>query len=72
MIRKVVEVRALDFGDNLECFEFIGDVDIIVAGDIIYDNAITEKFMGFLHKCHKKKAKSVSAYIALEKRFEML
>jgi len=69
LMKNGVEVRALDFGDNLEGLDFINDVDVIAAGDIIYDNLITDKFIEFLQKYHKNKAGSTVAYIALEKRY---
>merc|ERR1712098_440234 len=69
LMKNGVEVRALDFGDNLEGLDFINDVDVIAAGDINYDNMITDKFIEFLQKYRKKKASSTVAYIALEKRY---
>ena len=62
-------MHELDFEDNLEKMDFLEDVDVIVAGDIIYDNMITDKFIEFLEKYQRKKARATIVYIALEKRF---
>jgi len=69
LMKKGVEVHALDFEDNLEKMDFLDDVDVIVAGDIIYDNMITDKFIEFLEKYQRKKARATIVYIALEKRY---
>lgn len=69
LIKQEISVKSLDFGDSLESEEYLEEVDTVIAGDIIYDNDITEKFVNFLKKFGQKSSRRVSVLVALEKRF---
>jgi len=65
-------VAALDFGDiDLREKPFKENITDVIAGDIIYDNDITEKFIGFLTKLKEVKVGSspIFVHVAMEKRF---
>ena len=68
LIKEDISVKPLDFGDSLESEDFLENIDTVIAGDIIYDNAITEKFVGFLKKLRQKCPGSLTVLVALEKR----
>lgn len=71
LVKESITVRPLDFGDNLEKLDFIDNIDTIIAGDIIYDNGITEKFVEFLCRLKLKVDRSVSVIVAMEKRYDI-
>ena len=72
LIKHSINVAALDFGDtDLNEEPFIGTVTDVVAGDIIYDNDITEKFLLFLTKLQMRHVGSspIFVHVAMEKRY---
>ena len=68
LIKEDIIVKPLEFGDDLETAEYLESVDIVLAGDVIYDNAITEKFITFLKKLRKKSKRNLTVLVAMEKR----
>ena len=72
LIKHSVRVAALDFGDTkLKEAPFIENITDVIAGDIIYDNNITEKFNGVLTKLKALKVGSspIFVHVAMEKRY---
>ena len=72
LIKHSVRVAALDFGDtDLKEEPLIENITDVIAGDIIYDNDITEKFIGFLTKLKEVKVGSspIFVHVAMEKRY---
>ena len=71
LIKEGIKVAPLNFGDDLDDKDFLPDVTEIIAGDIIYDNEITEKFIKFISKLQQKLVKRpFNIHVALEKRFD--
>ena len=71
LIKHSVNVAALDFGDtDLKEEPYIENITDIIAGDIIYDNDITEKFLLFLSKLQMRKIRPspLFVHVAMEKR----
>ena len=68
LIKEDISVKPLEFGDDLEAAEYLETVDVVLAGDIIYDNDITDKFITFLKKLRKKSRRNLTVLVALEKR----
>ena len=69
MIKEDINVKPLDFGDNIEAEDYLKDIDTVIAGDIIYCDDITEKFVNFLKKLKQKATRSVTVFVAMEKRY---
>lgn len=72
LIKHSINVAALDFGDtDLNEEPFIETITDVVAGDIIYDNDITEKFLLFLTKLQMRQVGSspIFVHVAMEKRY---
>lgn len=69
LVKNDVSIRSLDFGDDVDKFEYFVNVETIIAGDIIYDNDVTEKFVKFLCHLKAKVKKKVSVIVAMEKRY---
>ena len=68
LIKEEVNVKPLAFGDDLETAEYLETVDVVLAGDVIYDNDITDKFVTFLKNLRKKSRRNVTVLVAMEKR----
>ena len=68
LIKEDISVKPLEFGDDLETAEYLETVDVVLAGDVIYDNDITDKFLKFLNKLRKKSKKNLTVLVAMEKR----
>lgn len=72
LIQGSISVEALDlFGQiNNVVSDFIKDTDIVIAGDIVYDNKVTEAFVDFIKTSMTKfEVENRSFIIAMEKRF---
>jgi len=74
LYRGTVTVQALDFNQCLDTMQEYCDVELVIAGDVIYDNEITEHFVDFMVRMHdlKKLHKSsdhTEFIVAMEKRF---
>ena len=72
LIKHSINVAALDFGyTDLNEEPFIETITDVVAGDIIYDNDITEKFLLFLTKLQMRQVGSspIFVHVAMEKRY---
>ena len=72
LIKQSVHVTALDFGNaDLKNEPFIENITDVIAGDIIYDNDITEKFLGFLTKLREIRVglSPIRVHLAMEKRY---
>jgi len=69
LIKGDISVKPLDFGDNLETEEYLEEIDTVIAGDIIYSDDITEKFLNFLKNLRQKSTRSLTVFVAMEKRF---
>ena len=72
LIKHSVRVAALDFADtDFKEEPYIENITDVIAGDIIYDNEITEKFIGFLTKLKEVKVGSspIFVHVAMEKRY---
>ena len=67
MIKENINVKPLDFGDNIETEDYLKDIDTVIAGDIIYCDDITEKFVNFLKKLKQKATRSVTVFVAIIK-----
>ena len=71
LIKEEIKVAPLNFGDDLDDKDFLPDVTEIIAGDIIYDDEITEKFIKFISKLQQKLVKRpINIHVAVEKRFD--
>jgi len=71
-IQGTICVEALDlFGQINDVVEdFIKDTNIVIAGDIVYDNKVTESFVGFIKTVMTRfEVEKRSFIIAMEKRF---
>ena len=68
LIKEDINVKALEFGDDLETADYLEAVDIVLAGDVIYDNDITSQFVTFLTKLRKKSKRNLTVLVAMEKR----
>ena len=68
LIKEDINVKALEFGDDLETADYLDAVDIVLAGDVIYDNDITSQFVTFLTKLRKKSKRNLTVLVAMEKR----
>ena len=73
LVKHSINVAALDFGDTdlkEESYSYIEHITDIIAGDIIYDNEITEKFLLFLSKLQMRKIRPspLFVHVAMEKR----
>ena len=68
LIKEDISVKPLDFGDDLETAEYLETVDVVLAGDCVYDNEITDKFVIFLTKLRKKSKRNLTVLVAMEKR----
>ena len=68
LIKEDISVKALEFGDDLETAEYLEAVDVVLAGDIVYDNDITSQFVTFLNKLRKKSKRNLTVLVAMEKR----
>jgi len=66
-----VVVKALNFKDDLMIVqEDLKNIEIVLAGDIIYDDDITEDFIEFMVNLHNiVKCDTLKFIVALEKRF---
>ena len=68
LIKADLKVAALDFDDDLAEMADLKTVDYVLAGDVIYDDAITDRFVNFLLRL-RDISRSVRVMVALEKRF---
>ena len=69
MIKTDLKVAALDFDDDLSEIADLDTVDYVLAGDVIYDDAITDSFLSFLMRLRVRVARRVRVMVAMEKRF---
>ena len=74
VIKGSVSVRPLDITEDIRKYEeivkFLYETNIVIAGDIVYDNEITEAFVNFITSV----TESVPVYerhfyVAMEKRY---
>lgn len=65
-----IDVKALNFKDQLEILNYLEDIEIVLAGDVIYDDNITMSFIEFMVGLRRKAASSSLKFlVSLEKRF---
>jgi len=65
-----VIVKALDFKSDLSQRDDLKNIEIVLAGDVIYDDDITKDFLKFIVNLHNKVTCDILKFIvALEKRF---
>eukprot|EP00092_Neocalanus_flemingeri_P106010 GFUD01135964.1.p1 GENE.GFUD01135964.1~~GFUD01135964.1.p1 ORF type:complete len:334 (+),score=87.93 GFUD01135964.1:328-1329(+) len=65
-----VTVKALNFNTDVSKRDDLKNIEIVLAGDIIYDDDITEDFIRFMVNLHNKvSCDSLKFIVALEKRF---
>ena len=68
LIKEDISVKPLEFGDDLETVEYLESVEVVLAGDVVYDNEITDKFVTFLKQLRKKSKRNLTVLVAMEKR----
>ena len=69
LLRGEVTVAALDFRDQeLEQLQGWEEVDTVLAGDVVYDNDITDSFIDFLLRMRVRVKGDLRAIVALERR----
>jgi predicted nicotinamide N-methyase len=65
-----INVRALNFKSELNKRDDLSNIEVVLAGDVIYDDDITEDFIKFIVNLHNKVTCDTLKYVvALEKRF---
>lgn len=65
-----INVRALNFKSELNTRDDLNNVEVVLAGDVIYDDDITEDFIKFIVNLHNKvTCDTLKFLVALEKRF---
>lgn len=65
-----IAVKTLDFKSDLRERDDLKDIEVVVAGDVIYDDDITEDFLTFLVKLlNEVNCDILKIVVALEKRF---
>jgi hypothetical protein len=68
MIGDRVAVAGLDFRDDLAGVPGLQGVDTVLAGDVIYDDSITDSFVEFLLRLRGQVAGPLRAVLAMERR----
>ena len=63
-----VNVRPLDFNDDLSQVTGLEKIDLILAGDVIYDDTITNSFVKFLLNLRHHLSGPLEALVTLERR----
>ena len=61
-------VLALDLASPLEDLPCLQAIDLVLAADIIYDDAITDLFVAFLGRLGRVVGRAVRVMVALERR----
>ena len=70
LLKGDVIVKPLDFKSDLSQKEYLRPIEIVLAGDVIYDDDITEDFMAFIVNLHNQvTCDTLKFLVALEKRF---
>ena len=70
LLKGDIDVKALDFKSDLMQRDDLKNIEIVLAGDVIYDDDITEDFIKFIVNLHNKVTCDILKFIvALEKRF---
>jgi len=70
LLKGDVTVKPLDFKSDLSQQEYLRPIEIVLAGDVIYDDDITEDFMAFIVNLHNQvTCDTLKFLVALEKRF---
>ena len=63
-----VSVMPLDFNDDLAHVTDLEKIDLVLAGDVIYDDTITDSFVKFLLRLRQNLSGPLKALVTLEKR----
>jgi len=63
-----VSVMPLDFNDDLSQVTGLEKVDLVLAGDVIYDDTITDSFVKFLLRLRHHSSGPLKALVTLERR----
>merc|ERR1719376_895197 len=63
-----VSVMPLDFNDDLDHLTGLDKVDLVLAGDVIYDDTITHSFVKFLLRLRQHLSGPLKALVTLERR----
>jgi len=63
-----VSVMPLDFNDDLTQVTGLEKVDLVLAGDVIYDDTITDSFVKFLLRLRHQSSRPLKALVTLERR----
>jgi len=63
-----VSVMPLDFNDDLPQVTGLERVDLVLAGDVIYDDTITDSFVKFLLRLRHHLSGPLEALVTLERR----
>ena len=61
-------VLPLDLAATLDTLEHLRHTDLVLAADIVYDDAITDLFIAFLERLGRVVGRAVRVMVALERR----
>jgi len=70
LLKGEINVEELNFKSDLSRREDLKDIEVVLAGDVIYDDEITDDFISFIVNLHNKvTCDTLKFIVALEKRF---